>query len=178
MKKKIDMRKGYDDELVVGLPSATKLVNYGKGAESTATPSNFDAAEATEQLFLEGGAAEAKVPEQIELKPADEWSEDDDVDVFNASANSFMTHKMRLTGDNKVDTMPFKKSFWSWGSKTDGEQRNLKEKARLDFLSSYSKVIELAQRRDYCEEVEDREFELENLLDACQADDVDISEWL
>ena len=145
MKKKIDMRKGYDDELVEGLPSATKLVNYGSIIEPSKTPSKFNS-EQTAALFLEGGAAEAEVEAAIELKPADEMYDSDDVDVFGASATSFMSAKMRSTYEknNSVDHAPLKKSFWSWGSKTDGEQKFNKEKAKLDFLSSYSSVIELA----------------------------------
>jgi hypothetical protein len=50
----------------------------------------------------------------------------------------------------------------------DEEKFEMKEKAKLEFLSTFSSVIELAQKKEFEWAVEDRMDELEMIEDAME----------
>jgi hypothetical protein len=78
-------------------------------------------------------------------------SDDDNVDPFGVSAQSFMSRNSRMTnksgksGKNQIKDKKAVAQFWNWGKEGfNKEEKALKEDVKARFMSRYRRVIELA----------------------------------
>lgn len=165
MQNKIAQKQNEIDNPVMELPMPAFWSFKRTPLDDNQKMNDFDQ---TQNNVLEGG--------EIELKPAQNQSDsDEDVDIFANSATSFMSDKMRLTAEkSNFDETADKKSdlknrFLKFGNAGfDEEKFEMKEKSRLEFLNTFASVIELAQKKDFEWNVEDRMDELEMIEDAME----------
>jgi len=174
----IEKKQNEIDNPVMELPMPS-FWNFKPNASVADKEKINDLDETNRQMVLEGG--------EIELRPAkEEFNSDEDVDIFAASASSFMSDKMRRTAEKSfgLDQTADKKSelknrFLKFGNAGfDEEKFEMKEKAKLEFLNTYASVISLAQQKEYGSAVEERLDELEMIEDAMEHEDYNLQKWL
>lgn len=77
-----------------------------------------------------------------------------------------MSAKSKRSAMNK-DKIHDKKSaiaaFWNWGKKFNEEEKAAKEEQKAKFMATYGPIIDLAKKKQYGEQVYDREVYLNNL---------------